>query len=93
MKDVISEILLNILKKEGAKLKKEEIEKFIEVPPNQEMGDYAFPCFFLAGRLKTPPDEIALNIRSYIKEIPEGFDDIQTSGPYVNFSLIEKHLH
>ncbi|MGY4884085.1 MAG: arginine--tRNA ligase [Nanobdellota archaeon] len=92
MKEVISEILVNIIKKEGLKLKKEEIEKFIEVPPNPEMGDFAFPCFFLASKLKSPPDEIALTLRSYIKEVPEGFDDIQTSGPYINFFVDRKAL-
>ncbi len=63
MKEVISDILIKALKKEGLSLKKEEVEKFIEIPPSPEMGDYAFPCFFLAGKLKTSPKEIALNVR------------------------------
>ena len=66
MKDVISEILLKAIKKEGVSLKKEEIEKFIEIPPSHEMGDYAFPCFFLAGKLKVSPQEIAINVRANI---------------------------
>lgn len=92
IKDVISSILLAAIKEEGVELKKEEIEKFIEIPPNHEMGDYAFPCFFLAGRLKSPPDEIALNVRGHIADIPEGFEDIQTSGPYINFFVDRKVL-
>lgn len=92
MKEEISNILLKALEKEGLKLKREEIEKFIEIPPSPDMGDYAFPCFFLASKLKSPPDEIALNLREEIKEIPEGFEDIQTSGPYINFFVDRKIL-
>ena len=33
-------------------LNEEEIYGYIEVPPNKEMGDYAFPCFKLARELK-----------------------------------------
>jgi arginyl-tRNA synthetase len=87
MKDVISEILLKAIKKEGVSLKKEEIEKFIEIPPSHEMGDYAFPCFFLAGKLKVSPQEIAINVRANIEDYPKDFEDIQTSGPYINFFL------
>ena len=90
MKEVISELLVKILKKQGLKLKKEEIEKFLEVPPATEMGDYAFPCFFLASELKATPEEIALRIRETLHDTPEGFDDIQSRGPYVNFFVNRK---
>ena len=32
-----------------------EIEEYIEIPPNSELGDYAFPCFRLAKELKKAP--------------------------------------
>jgi arginyl-tRNA synthetase len=92
MKEVISNILVKAFKKQGINLKNEEIEKFIEIPPTPEMGDYAFPCFFLAGRLKMPPQEIALNVRGEIKNFPEGLEDIQSNGPYLNFFLNRKAL-
>ena len=38
-----------------AELNIEEIESYIEIPPNQEMGDYAFPCFKLAKTLRKAP--------------------------------------
>ena len=50
MKKIISELLQKALKKENVKISNEEIEKFIEIPPSIEMGDYAFPCFFLASK-------------------------------------------
>jgi len=92
MKDVISDILIKAIKKEGVSLKKEEIEKFIEIPPSHEMGDYAFPCFFLAGRLKASPQTIAIKIRENIQNYPKDFEDIQTSGPYINFFLDRKTM-
>lgn len=90
MREVISKILVKAIKEEGVSLKKEEVEKFIGIPPSPEMGDFAFPCFFLAGKLKMSPDEIAINVRGNIEDIPSGFDDIQTKGPYINFFLDRK---
>ena len=92
MKDVISEILVPLIKKQGFSMKKQEVENLIEIPPSVDMGDYAFPCFYLASKLNSPPNEIALNIRANIKQIPEGFDEIQTQGPYINFFLNRKKV-
>jgi arginyl-tRNA synthetase len=92
MKEAISKIIIDSLEKEGVKLKREEVEKFIEIPPTTDMGDYAFPCFFLVGKLKIPPNEIALVLRKNMQDELEGFDDIQTSGPYVNFFVDRKKM-
>ena len=32
-------------------ISKDEVKEYIEIPPNSEMGDYAFPCFKLAKTL------------------------------------------
>ena len=90
MKKLIVRILKKALKEKDIKLKEEEIEKFLEIPPALEMGDYAFPCFFLAGKLHQSPHQIALELREKIKTLPENLDDIQTSGPYINFFLNRK---
>lgn len=37
----------------------EEIRGLLAVPPNPEMGDYAFPCFRLAKALRMAPPKIA----------------------------------
>jgi len=92
MKEVISSVLMPLIKKEGFSMKKEEIEKLIEIPPSIDMGDYAFPCFYLASKLKSPPSEIALRIRASIKKMPEGFKEVQTQGPYLNFFLDRKKV-
>mgnify|MGYP001575011798 FL=1 len=92
MKEEISNILKKALKELDVELDQKEIEKFIEAPPSSEMGDYAFPCFFLAEKLKQEPNQIALLIREKIGTPSSEFDDIQTQGPYVNFFLDRKKM-
>ena len=59
MKEVIVQVLKKALAELKVKLSNEEIIKYIEVPPNMEMGDFAFPCFFLSRILQEEPHEIA----------------------------------
>ncbi len=65
-------------------LGREEIEKAVEIPPEQKLGDLAFPCFILAKTLRKAPPIIA-------KELAEKFsgdDNIQKAeavGGYLNF--------
>ena len=93
MKKLVVNILKKALKDVGVKLKEEEIENYLEVPPSHKMGDYAFPCFFLSERLKEEPHEIALKIRGKIgNQSVIDFEDIQTSGAYINFFLDRKEL-
>jgi len=93
MKQLVVKLIKKALKEKGIKLKKEEIGKILEVPSSFEMGDYAFPCFFLAEKLKSEPHQIALEIREKIKKFPlTDFDDIQTSGAYINFFLDKKNM-
>ena len=63
----------------------EEIRGFVEVPPNPEMGDYAFPCFRLAKSLRMPPVKIAQQLCENWK-----YDDVarvEAAGGYMNFFL------
>ncbi len=92
MKEEISSILKKALKELDVELDQKEIEKFIELPPSSEMGDYAFPCFFLASKLKEEPNQIALLIREKIGTPSSEFEDIQTSGPYINFFVDRKKM-
>ncbi len=93
MKEPIIKILKKALKEKEIKLKEEEIENLLEIPPSIEMGDYAFPCFFLEEKLKQEPHQIALEIREKIGNVSAmDFEDIQTNGPYVNFFVDRKEL-
>ena len=55
------EEIIKLLKKEV----KEEIN--LEIPPEFNLGDYAFPCFSLARIFKKNPNEIALELSKKIK--------------------------
>ena len=72
-------------------LNEKEIENFLEIPPNSELGDYAFPCFQLAKIMKKNPVEIAKEISKKIP-ISKEIERIEARGPYINFFLNKKLL-
>ena len=84
------EEVVKMLVKES-KLKKEEIENILEIPPNQEFGDYAFPCFILSKKLKKNPAEVSNELAKKIKPQKE-IDKIEAKGPYLNFFINKKIL-
>ncbi len=93
MKEVVFRILKKAVKELGVKVKDEGLWNIISVPPTPEMGDYSFPCFFLSEALEEEPHEIALRVREAIGEPPAtDFEDVQVSGPYVNFILNRKSM-
>ena len=63
----------------------EDVLKSIEIPPKQEMGDFAFPCFQLAKKLRKAPNMIAADLKEKL-DIPE-IERVEVLGPYVNFFL------
>lgn len=62
----------------------DEINSLIEIPPESEMGDYAFPVFKFAKIFKKAPNIIAQEL---IKGLENGkyFSKIINVGPYINF--------
>ena len=50
-------------------LEREVVEKSVEVPPDEKMGDIAFPCFPLAKVMRKAPPIIAQELAEKIKEI------------------------
>jgi arginyl-tRNA synthetase len=64
----------------------DEIGKLIEVPPDQKLGDFAFPCFVLSKKLKKAPNQIAAELASQLKPTQLVLE-IQQVGPYVNFKV------
>lgn len=66
-------------------IKMEEIKTFIEIPPNDEMGDYSFPCFKLAKELKKSPMAIAEEISENIELDKNLFEKMEVTGGYLNF--------
>ena len=93
MKSVMIKVLKKALKEKKVDLDEEEIERIIEIPPSPEMGDYSFPCFSLAEKLKDNPSQIAIGLREKIgNSLLMDFEDIQTRGPYINFFVNRKSL-
>src|SRR3989344_3807124 len=56
----------------------------LEVPPNPEMGDFAFPCFALAKEWKKNPVEIARELSGKFKPT-KLIKEAKSIGPYLNF--------
>ncbi len=71
---------------EVVNLDENEIIEYIEIPPQREMGDYAFPCFKLAKKLKKSPIEIAKEIKEKIL-IDESIEKIEEKSGYLNFYI------
>ena len=67
-----------------ANLDEKDIAQTIEIPPEIDMGDFAFPCFRLAKEMKQAPPAIAENIREQIA-LTEFLDKIVVNGAYLNF--------
>lgn len=58
----------------------------LEIPPDGSWGDYGFPCFELAKKMKKAPPLIAGEIAAKIR--PEHhIAAVSSKGPYVNFAL------
>jgi arginyl-tRNA synthetase len=88
MKSVIIELLGSALS--GA-LPQSEIARLIEVPPTDDMGDFAFPCFPLAKVLKKNPKQIAEELITTLKLPPE-IQEVKSVSGYLNFYVNKKIL-
>ena len=83
--------IANCLKEKIEELTLEEIIALIEVPPNKEMGDYAFPCFKLAKVFRKSPNMIAADLAESIEAKGE-ISKVIPLGGYVNFFVNKSQL-
>ena len=66
-------------------------EEMLEIPSDFTLGDYAFPCFVLAKKLKKAPNVIAEEILRKVK--PNKYiKKIEAKGSYLNFYINKKIL-
>jgi len=63
----------------------------LEVPPDNRMGDYAFPCFKLSKEWKKDPKEIANELAEKIKT-DNIIREVKAVGPYLNIFINKVEL-
>lgn len=75
-----------IIKGEISELSLDEVKAMVEVPGDEAMGDYAFPCFKLAKTLKKAPPLIAKDIAKALEKNPV-FEKVVPVNAYVNMFI------
>ena len=76
------------LEKKELGLSYEEIYNLIEIPPQDDMGDYSFPCFALAKTLRKNPAIIASDLAESLDL--DDFDKVESLNAYINFFVDKK---
>ncbi len=84
-KKKIAEIICEVV--DGLTL--EEVMSMVEVPADDKMGDYAFPCFKLAKTLRKAPPLIAKDIAAKLQD-KDMFNKVENVNAYVNMFLSRK---
>ena len=70
-----------------ANLAEDEIYGYIEIPTDEKMGDFAFPCFKLAKLFKKAPQAIAEELKEKLKFENGLIEEINVVNGYLNFSI------
>lgn len=67
----------------------EKVMGLIEIPPQSNMGDYAFPCFQLAKVMRKAPNMIAAELSGKVQP-DEIVGKAEAAGGYLNFFVNRK---
>ena len=65
-------------------LDRDIVAKSVETPPNEKLGDLAFPCFPLAKVMRKAPPVIAQELKDELSK-DEYIDRVDAVGGYLNF--------
>lgn len=68
-------------------LEAQNVYNLIEIPPQTDMGDYAFPCFALAKVLRKAPPMIAAELVNSDELKADYLSEVKNVGPYLNFYI------
>ncbi len=71
---------------EATGIRAEECAEYIEIPPQRELGDFAFPCFKLAKVLRKAPPVIAQELKEKLL-LPPFVSKCCVQGGYLNFFI------
>lgn len=77
---------------DATKIDVNEIEGYIEMPPNEEMGDYSFPCFKLAKSLRKAPQLIAEELKDTLEIDSNIIEKVEVISGYLNFFINHEEL-
>ncbi|MDY2725975.1 MAG: arginine--tRNA ligase [Anaerostipes faecalis] len=83
--------IINLIDDAIEELDKDTIAGILEIPPKEDMGDFAFPCFQLAKIFRKAPNMIAEEIAGKI-EVTKDLSKVVSMGPYVNF-FVNKEIY
>lgn len=81
--DKIKKEIRSVLANAGVKATEDDIV----IPPDENMGDFSFPCFRLAKEQGKNPADLAVEIIEKMGAIKDIFNKIENSGPYINFFI------
>src|SRR3989344_8270466 len=86
------DVVVKLISKE-TKLSVKDVLNFLEIPPKDELGDFAFPCFSLAKEKKKNPLVIAEELaEKFMENLPKEISNVSFKGGYVNFFIDRKIL-
>lgn len=68
----------------------DNIKELLEYPPDDTMGDVAFPCFRLSKTMRMAPPKIAAELSEKLDGFEHG--TVTTAGGYLNFRISDEYL-
>ncbi|NLY87616.1 MAG: arginine--tRNA ligase [Clostridiales bacterium] len=86
-RDIIADLIFS----ENLGLSRDEVRDIIEIPTEERMGDFAFPCFKLAKELRKAPQMIAADIAAKISDC-DAFEKVEQVNAYVNVFVNRSHI-
>ena len=83
--------IAEIIAKNLEELTEDEIKSMIEIPQDQSMGDYAFPCFRLAKTMRKAPNLIATELAEKLQG-EQLFSEVSPVNAYVNMFVSREEM-
>lgn len=89
----LKELIAKKLEEKELGLDFQQIYDLMEIPPQDDMGDFSFPCFILAKKFRKNPAIIARELKEDLeKEDSQYFSKVDSLNAYLNFYIDRKYL-
>lgn len=63
----------------------QDIISTLTIPPEEKLGDLAYPCFKLSKQFKKAPQIIAEELAKSFEALPKEIEKVEAAGGYLNF--------